>query len=70
MAKRAYTVVITRTRLVEVIDDSWQEAKDTVEEMYLSGDAVAELEDATFGIAYTRELDGEGNPIIGEEDEL
>ena len=48
MSERAYTVVVTRTREVEVCASSWGEAKLTVEEMYLSGDAVAELTDAVY----------------------
>ena len=56
MTEKAYTVVIERSREVEVISTSYKDAKQTVEEMYLSGDACAELEDATYSVRSIREL--------------
>lgn len=61
MSERAYTVVVTRTRAVEVCASSWGEAKIAVEEMYLSGDACAELNDATYNSGGIRDFDEDGN---------
>lgn len=56
---KAYTIVVTRTREVEVIATSFQKAKGYVKDMYISGDACAELEDATFAVGSIRELTAE-----------
>ncbi len=47
---KIYTVRITRTTDVDVFADSWQEAKESVKEMYLSGDCTAELDDAVYSV--------------------
>ncbi len=47
--EKAYLIKIERTQEVEVVATSTREAQMFVKAMYLSGDACADLEDATFG---------------------
>ena len=55
--EHAYNVCFTRTGYCEVIATSSGEAAKIVKEMYLSGDACAELDDPTYAIVGKRELD-------------
>lgn len=48
MTDNKITVRITRTRDVEVCADTFEEAQQIVEEIYLCGEGCAELEDATY----------------------
>ncbi len=59
MKTKTYTILIQREREVDVYATSSKQAQDIVRDLYISGDAVAELEDATFGCLSISEISEE-----------
>ena len=51
---KIYTVVIQRKGEVEVYGSSFEDAIESVKEMYEGGDACAELNDASYTVRHVR----------------